>query len=284
MHGSDEEQLTVIKTPNAELCQQCHQRHVAEDLESARKKGVHPVNIKLDEPVKINDKEVDIVNCLTCHSTHDGKEGTALLVMDNKNGELCDTCHNDYDKVVDTDHDLRLSAEKNKNRYDKTPGHTGACGVCHSMHEAEDNKFVLDATVENAYKGEEKPLQRDQICLNCHRKDGAADKSQIKYFTHPSKDMILRSDKNSMPLLDKNNEISEFGEIGCITCHNPHRWSAHKDIEDKTRKIDKTEKNDSGNILSSFLHKKEIQDSFCKNCHGIETKIKYKYYHLDLSR
>ncbi len=284
VHGADEQQLTAIKSSAAEICVQCHQRHETKDLESARKKGVHPVNIKLEDPVTINNKEIRLVNCLSCHSPHNGKAGTALLIMDNRNGELCNVCHKDYSKLINTDHDLRVSAEKSKNRYDKTPEHTGACGTCHSMHEAEDNKLALDATVKSIYKGEEKPLQSDQICLNCHRKDGIADKSQIKYFSHPTKDMILRSDKSKMPLLDKNNAISEFGEIGCITCHNPHRWSAHKDIEDQAIKIDKPEKNDNGNILSSFLRNKEIQNSFCVNCHGIETKIKYKYYHLELSR
>ena len=284
VHGSDEQKLTAIKFSDAEMCVQCHQRHNAKDLESARKKGVHPVNIKLEDAVRINNKEIRFINCLTCHSTHSGKPNTALLTVDNKNGELCNICHEDYNKLVNTDHDLRVSAAKNKNRYDKTPEHTGACGTCHSMHAAEDNKFSLDATVKSIYKGKEKPLQRDQTCLNCHRKDGAAEKSQIKYFSHPTKDLILRSDKNKMPLLNKNNVISEFGEIGCITCHNPHRWSAHKDIEDHVIKTDKPEKNDSGNVLSSFLRNKEIQKSFCKNCHGIETRIKYKYYHLELSR
>ncbi|RKZ67183.1 MAG: hypothetical protein DRQ44_05940, partial [Gammaproteobacteria bacterium] len=284
VHGSEEQQLTAIKSADAEMCVLCHQRHDAKDLKDARKKGVHPVNIKLEEPVKINNEEIKEVNCLTCHSPHDGKPGTALLTVDNKNGELCNTCHENYNKLVNTDHDLRLTAEENKNRYDKTPEHTGACGSCHSMHEAEDDKLSLDATVKNIYKGKEKPLQRDQICLNCHREEGVADKSQIKYFSHPAKDLILRSDKNKMPLLDKNNEISEFGEIACITCHNPHRWSADKGIEDQAIKTCELEKNDSGNVLSSFLRNKEIQDSFCKDCHGIETKIKYKYYHLDLSR
>lgn len=284
VHGSDEGQLTAIKSSDAKICVQCHQRHDAKDLESAAKKGVHPVNIKLEDPVKINNREIASINCLTCHSPHDGEAGSALLVADDKNGELCSICHKDYGKVVNTDHDLRHSAEESKNRYDKTPEHTGACGTCHSMHQAEDNKLSLDATMENLYKGEEKPLQRDQMCLNCHRKDGAADKSQIKYFMHPSKDLILRSDKNSMPLLDKNNEISEFGKIGCITCHDPHSWSVHASIEEKASKAGKPEKNYSGNILSSFLRNKEIQNSFCKDCHGIETKIKYKYYHLELAR
>ncbi|WP_421712948.1 cytochrome c3 family protein, partial [Alteromonas abrolhosensis] len=54
VHGADEQQLTVIKSSDAEICVQCHQRHEAKDIESARKKGVHPVNVKLEEPVKIN--------------------------------------------------------------------------------------------------------------------------------------------------------------------------------------------------------------------------------------
>ncbi len=312
VHGAEEESLTAIEFSDAKLCVQCHQRHDAKDLKEAREKGVHPVNvdmnIKLEDPVKINNKEITFINCLTCHSVHDGKSGSALLIMGNKNGELCNVCHEDYNKVVNTDHDLRLSAANSKNRYEQIPEHTGACGTCHSMHEAQDNKFSLDASVKNAYQGEEQFLPRDQMCLNCHREDGVADKAQIKYFSHPTKDMILRSGKNdykyNMPLVNKNNEISEFGEIACITCHNPHRWSTHKDIEDKDIIIDKQadtqldiqfeaqldmqnesmEKNDTGNILSSFLRNKEIQNSFCTSCHGIETKIKYKYYHLELSR
>jgi len=146
------------------------------------------------------------------------------------------------------------------------------------------NKFSLDATVIERYQGKEKPLPRDQACLNCHRKDGIADKAQIKYFSHPVKDLILRSDKKDMPLLDDKNTINEFGEIACVTCHNPHRWSAHKAIETQAIKKGWQEKDDGGNVLSSFLRRKKIQDSFCQDCHGIESKIKYKYYHLELSR
>ena len=284
VHGSDEEKLTVIKTDNAQMCVQCHQRHDAKDLKDARKKGVHPVNIKLDEPVKINGKKIEKVDCLSCHSAHDGKPGSALLNLEDKNGELCNACHKDYDRVVNTAHDLRLSAKKSKNNYQQTPAQVGVCGSCHRMHQAQENKFSLDATVTEPYQGKEKPLPRDQACLNCHRKDGIADRVQIKYFSHPVKDLILRSDKKNMPLLDAENAINEFGEIACVTCHNPHRWSAHKNIEAQAIKKGWQEKNAGGNVHSSFLRQKEIQGSFCQDCHGIESKIKYKYYHLPSSR
>jgi predicted CXXCH cytochrome family protein len=282
VHGSDEEKLTA-KT-DTKLCQQCHQRHYVKDLHEARIKGVHPVNVKLEKPVTINNKKIKIVDCLSCHSPHNGKPNTPLLAAGYKNGELCNICHEDYNKIINSDHDLRLSAAKSKNRYQQTPEQAGACGSCHSMHQAEKNIFSLDATELHSYKGEEKPLPRDQACLNCHRKEGVADKSPVKFFSHPSKDMILRSAKNKMPLLDKDDKINEFGAIACITCHNPHRWSTHKNIERNLSHKTKADKNDNGNILNSFLRGKNISDSFCKDCHGIETRIKYKYYHLDSSR
>ncbi len=284
IHGSDEEQLTVTVSADSEICHQCHQRHYAKDLKSARKKGIHPVNIKLDKPVKINNREVKVVDCLTCHSPHNGKPDTPLLIMDYKNGGLCNVCHEDYNKIVKTDHDLRLTAAESKNHYNKTPEQAGVCENCHSMHQPRDNVFSLDATELHAYKGKEKPLPRDRICLNCHRKKGRADKAQIKYFSHPVKNMILRSDKKQMPLLDKDNKINEFGKIACITCHNPHRWSVHKSIENELMNKTELNKNDAGNVTNSFLHSKDIASSFCKDCHGIETQIKYKYYHLELSR
>ncbi len=282
VHGSDEESLSVIKNNAAEMCQQCHSRHTAKDIKSARKKGVHPVNIELKDPVKIKAKEVKFMTCLTCHSPHNGKPGTPLLVMDNKNGELCDVCHEDYKKLVNTDHDLRLSAAKSKNRYKKTADESGVCGACHRLHGAEKDKFALDASLKKPYKGEEKPLKADQICLNCHQKDGLEEVSQITYFSHPDKDLILRSDKHNMPLLNSNNEISKFGKIGCITCHNPHRWSAYTELENHAINSNKTDI--SGDILSSFLRNKELEKSFCKDCHGLETRVKYKYYHQKLSR
>jgi predicted CXXCH cytochrome family protein len=284
VHGADDKELTAITSDNSMLCQACHQRHYAKDLADARKKGVHPVNIKLDKPVKINNIEIKSVTCLTCHSSHKGKKDSALLSIDNNNGELCNTCHQDYKKIIKSDHDLRLTAAKSKNRYNNTPEHSSVCGTCHSMHQSEDNKHSLDATITNIYKGKEKPLPRDQMCLNCHSKDGNANKSQLEFFSHPTKSMILRSDKEKMPLVNKENKIEEFGEIVCITCHNPHRWSAHKSIEDKLLSKTNKQNNDTGNILNSFLHQKDISQSFCKDCHGIETRLKYKYYHLKLSR
>jgi len=122
------------------LCIVCHQRHNAENSEEAFKKGVHPVNKQLKEPVKINDKTVKNVTCLSCHSVHQGKKHTASLVQSDQDGQLCENCHQEQQKVLNTDHDLRITAKEQKNHYDQVPEKSGLCGSCHSMHRGHSDK------------------------------------------------------------------------------------------------------------------------------------------------
>jgi len=116
------------------LCTSCHQRHTAETQEEAVKKGIHPVNIKLEKAVKINNKVIKTVTCLSCHSVHQGKKQTASLVQSDKDGQLCNNCHKQEQSVVNSDHDLRLTADKKKNHHNQVPEQSGVCGTCHSMH------------------------------------------------------------------------------------------------------------------------------------------------------
>jgi len=133
------------------------------------------------------------------------------------------------------------------------------------------------------FEGNEKIFQRDQLCLNCHTDKGAAKETLLKHFSHPSKDLVLRSDRKIMPLLDDKEKVSEFGSIACITCHEPHHWPAGEKMSKITGKKKKAE-NQIGNVLNSFLRRKGIKNTFCVDCHGIETQLKYKYYHDKLSR
>jgi cytochrome c553 len=109
---------------------------------------------------------------------------------------------------------------------------------------------------------------------------------------------VLRSDPKVMPLVDKQGKINEFGVVACITCHNPHRWAP----QDKTvpppnpapvqpaiqsatvPKDQPPAKNLDGNVLNSFLRRKGAKGTFCVSCHGLETRLKYKYYHDKFTR
>ncbi len=187
---------------------------------------------------------------------------------------------------MNTDHDLRVTRKKYKNRFNHSPEQSGVCGTCHTMHRGNPDIPFLYAGEFQLYKGEEPAIERDRLCLDCHRKKGSAEKMIVKHFSHPAKDLILQSDPKALPLINAKNEIEEFGVIACITCHEPHRWEPEKNKA--TNIIIEPEKaltkNQEGTVLNSFLRRKGATGTFCVNCHGLETQVKYKYYHDKLSR
>jgi len=276
-----------------DFCETCHERQHAKDKDDARHKGVHPVNLKMDDEVEIAGNKTKEVKCLTCHSVHRGEKNTPGLVEEHRDGQLCSHCHAGKQAVVGSDHDLRVTAKKKDNRFEELPD-KGVCGACHSLHRGNNETPHLDATRRVA-QGAPDPdadrveLKEDKLCVNCHQKDGIAEKKVVKHFSHPHQDLVLRSDKKRMPLLDKREKIEEFGEIACITCHEPHFWDA--DQLDQSRKqpaaVKATGFNDNveGSPINSFLRTKGVKDTFCVDCHGLEAITKFKYYHdQELSR
>ncbi len=285
IHGSSEESLTVLPFEDGQLCVQCHPRQHAEDEKEAREKGIHPVNIDLKEPVKMGNEKIKRVTCLSCHSVHAGKQGTPLLKVEHRDGQLCSYCHDGFDAVLGSDHDLRITAEKSKNRLGELPRQAGVCGACHTLHQGEANASFLSAAELENYSGKEPALERDKLCLNCHREKGIAEKAVVEHFSHPSSDLVLRSETNVMPLIDGDGEIKTFGSIACITCHNPHRWIAEDEHQLSQTAVSATKtENQKGTVLNSFLRRKGAKGTFCIDCHGLDGHLKYKYYHDEFTR
>ncbi len=272
------------------LCVDCHERHHAEDPDDSKKKGIHTMNEDLEEEVKIGDKKVKQMGCLSCHSIHNGKPNTPALLVDHKNGALCENCHKDKQRVIGTDHDFRVTAKESQNQFEETPLQSGACGSCHSMHKGKAKQPYLNAAivVNKKERDDTAPtLAVDELCMNCHQdneKSIGKDKP-IEHYGHPHKDMILRSDSEVMPLLvketEKIDEESNMGVMACITCHEPHTWKPRDKHEKKTpTMLDyKKQENIEGNALNSFLRHKGVKDTFCVDCHNLEALPKYKYFH-----
>jgi predicted CXXCH cytochrome family protein len=282
--GKRESALLVVSNEDiGQLCATCHERHDADNLEHARRKGVHPLNMELDETVSIADREITRVDCLSCHSVHGGIEHTPSLVMAHSEGQLCEACHEDTLKVIDTDHDLRASASESVNLLDESPSAAGVCGSCHTLHRGANEQPFLGVGDELPEDSESSHLARDRLCLGCHRDKGIGEKRVIEDFSHPYKDLVMRSDRESMPLLDLDEKIESMGQIGCITCHNPHVWSP-RDPTSKHKQSVPSDKDRDDTVMDSFLRKEKIEESFCVDCHGLETRIKYKYYHDDRAR
>jgi predicted CXXCH cytochrome family protein len=280
VHGGEKESalLAVSREDVGQLCATCHERYHAESLEQARQNGVHPTNMELQQSVSINDREITRIDCLSCHAVHQGIEQTPSLVMDHDNGRLCEVCHEETLDVIDTDHDFRLSAPESRNRLDETPAAAGVCGSCHSMHRGSAAQPYLSVGDELPEGAESSHLARDRLCLGCHRDDGIGEKRVIKDYSHPYQDLVMHSDLDSMPLLDNDETMDSFGQIGCITCHNPHVWSPRRAYPSLAESY-ALDKEQDGTVMESFLRPEQIEESFCIECHGLETRIKYKYYH-----
>ncbi len=264
----------ALVQPAKKLCPACHPQQHATDKKNARRQGIHPVNLKLDETVRIGEKTTREVTCLTCHSVHKGVRHTPALRIRQTDGGLCRPCHKKESAVAGSDHDLTITAAHSRNPFHKTPAESGVCGGCHALHrggKTGKNLLISDTTIDPGLERKQLAIG-DERCLGCHRKSGIADKKPITRFHHPHEDMVLRSDPNIMPLLDDRGRIAEFGRIGCITCHDPHRW--RPDGKPST-----TGKNREGTVLDSFLRRQRIEGTFCVECHGPETRIKYKFFH-----
>ena len=276
-----------IRTAEA-LCQNCHPRQHADGKDEARRKGVHPVGATLDEPVEIAGKKVKKIGCLSCHAVHNGQPDTAALVEPDRGGQLCEHCHERKTPIVGTDHDLRITAKDAKNAHGDLPADSGACGACHTLHRGQGElpflfsaKRVPDPSGNPADRMDETPFKRDALCLNCHQRGGIAEAKIVKHFSHPHRDLVLRSDPKLLPLLGPDEQAAEFGGIACITCHEPHAWEADRKpavTEAKAALSDRRE-NLEGSQRDSFLRHKGVGGTFCVDCHGPEALVKYKFFH-----
>ncbi len=281
-NGKPNTPALVTKKAN-QMCISCHPRQHAKNLQDAKRRGIHPVGIKLKKAIKIANKKVEILDCMTCHSVHHGKPNTAALIQDNKTGELCKNCHQSESAVIYSDHNMQRTAKQSHNLLRQTPTQAGVCGSCHAVHKAPkgaDYLFVGAGIGAMA----KRVLKRDRSCFSCHRDKGIAKNKVLKHYTHPNRDLVLKSNSQKFPLVDQYGKMIEEnnygksknkGQIACITCHNPHRWMPQGG---KHSTIIKGQ-NEEGNVLNSFLRHKSPQESFCVDCHGIETQIRYKYYH-----
>ena len=248
-----------------------------------KKKGIHPVNIKLDKAIDFNGKQISKIECSTCHSVHQGKENTPSLVLTHQDGKLCEGCHEGKAQVVNSDHDLRVTAANSTNRFDHSPEQSGSCGACHSMHQGKTKQLFLYS---GKNSGETSPTEspapstpRDELCLDCHQEKMPGKEKIVSLYDHPFLDITLRSENEAFPLVNAVGDRVQQGQIACITCHNPHQWAPTS-----KKGPQKNATNQEGSVQNSFLITAKPTDMFCKNCHGKETLLRYQYYHQKLSR
>jgi len=157
-----------------------------------------------------------------------------------------------------------------KNILNETPSESGLCGSCHSVHRGVDPYLWTQNSADE--------YVLNDLCLNCHSKDGSAKKKTIDKNSHP---VNINPEESriatTLPLFDVKGKRVPEGNIECVTCHDPHRWDPvnifnepHYDIE--------------GSSKNSFLRlENSPEPKLCGNCHREEAQIQNTDHDMNVS-
>ena len=298
------------KNRNEALCDGCHARR-----QSASKKALHgpkhPMNKSVAEargtlrretatfyqqgadtvlPLFTNEgvrsTEGDIT-CSTCHNPHrwdperpaptgkrnlEGDGGNSFLRKSNlPSSGLCTLCHTQKANVVKTEHDMNLLARREKNNLKQTVAQSGVCSACHVPHGAMKGGYLLWSRD----LGEGSDLLPEKVCLSCHAKGKVGGEKTVEEFSHPGEVLVGESTRQQhqayVPIYDEKGNKATAGVITCPTCHNPHDWTPEGN---KPGPGEQSE----GSSRNSFLRFKSAK-SVCRDCHGLDSLGRYKYYH-----
>jgi hypothetical protein len=82
----------------------------------------------------------------------------------------------------------------------------------------------------------------------------------------------IKAKVNYLPLFhDTSGEHVSVGSISCPSCHNAHQWDPEVAAKGKGVNLE-------GNATNSFL-RTHSPDIMCKDCHGFEALVKFKFFH-----
>jgi predicted CXXCH cytochrome family protein len=279
-----------IVTKNADftsqLCFSCHRKEqIAENhsftgsqhplnINTLAKKDKKKLTLPLFDEYGLQNKNGEMT-CLTCHDPHrwqpDSTEGE---IRSDVNGDrttsflrkpapqICAECHQDKFYIANSKHDMSKVASEEKNILDQTPSQSGLCGSCHLVHNAQ-RAFLwakkMSSKNDNIMQG---------LCIGCHNEKGVAKQKVIKDYSHPVNITVSEMGfTTSLPLFDNNGKKTIDGVMGCITCHDPHRW-------DPSITVAKDHFDIEGNSKNSFLRlETSPSPRLCESCHSDKAYI-----------
>ncbi|HHL39331.1 MAG TPA: hypothetical protein ENJ37_02385 [Deltaproteobacteria bacterium] len=255
-----------------------------------------------------------LVVCISCHNPHQWDpddrderggpkiegDGTNSFLRVEAAGEsrLCARCHRDKTTVLDTKHDLRITARNATNAYGEPAGRSGVCGACHVPHNGKSVRLWARSEID----GGRDPISN--LCLSCHREDGVALKKTVKEPSHPvgvpisNVDILARPGEwlskfmymlkgplaelgvRPLPLYDDKGRKVVDGNVTCATCHNPHVWKG----DDPSYKPPGDAAKAEGDGSTSFLRIANKPGSrLCRNCHVDKRPVALTKHNLENS-
>jgi predicted CXXCH cytochrome family protein len=254
------------------MCLSCHDGFVMDSREMwiggyrGHRLGMAPSNkIEISElggepDFKLN--EDGNVYCGTCHSAHlNEAEGAFAKVkpfmrQSADGGNICQACHQDKKEMAGSGHDRGSRRAKDFER-------RGTCGNCHMPH-GSDKPLMWARSVG------EGNIVVNTFCRDCHG-DGPHPGEHPANIVAWSQEVrqAVRSNAEALPVYDKDGRHAKMGQIGCPTCHNPHRERAEGRPD---------------HLPGLYLRMPEIVEPLCSDCHGPDSLLLYKFFHSQVSR
>ncbi|MBI5018056.1 MAG: hypothetical protein HZB55_21535 [Deltaproteobacteria bacterium] len=282
-------------TWNDRMCSPCH-GPPADAPSPHGGRGSHPVNIAVPDSLRTTTLPLydarggragRLVTCSTCHDLHgalgtDGKRIPRYLRRSAANGDLCASCHEQEAAVVGTPHDLTKTR----------PSAVGPCGPCHAPHRAMERPPLWGLP----------PGQGDYVpntaCRSCHRQGGPVESKYLLLQYHMKDGEVIRSPRGTIylqrpmslldewsvrtgappiiPLYDRSGRSGPEGNLQCVSCHDPHRWSPLGAF------VKPSFGSLAPNVPTRFLRLKDpalAEKSVCAVCHPKDPVERYQKYH-----
>lgn len=224
----------------------------------------------------LEEKPLAAVYCTSCHNVHkwnpkknttgkginlEGDNNNSFLRISNlSEGKLCVACHKQKGQIVKTDHDLAVTAPKEKNYLGDYPSRTGVCGTCHLVHNAKEENLIWGRKLGSAKD------YISKLCFSCHSNGECAEKKQVGEHSHKLGVRMAKADgSTTLPLYNKEGakvEAEGRGKMSCATCHDLHDWDSRAEGPgDGITPLD-------GNQNTSFLRIANLETpSLCNDCH-----------------
>lgn len=261
-----------VENINSSLCEMCHRRETAYKFSNGH--PVHTTALELPDTLfnsgSKKAREKNRVICQTCHKVH-GAKGDKLLIVDNKNSDLCVLCHEKQKNLIDTKHDLRLTLPDEKNIKQQMLSTSGPCGACHTPHNAVGKRLWARRFMPGN--------PATQMCLTCHGEDTPYEAKRTGKHSHPInvEPSSISLIPVELPLFSENGEKNPAGRVQCFTCHDLHRW----DPNDPDNKGGKNVEGDSSN---SFLRKSNsFSSALCLECHNNKKQLLTSDHNLQVT-
>lgn len=214
--------------PHSSGCMECHQTGGPGSVHRPYVEA-HPVGVPIPDGVSVSlpvDADTNSIGCLTCHDPHKPRAADDTIspgmgshiqpprsFLRAEGSQLCIICHEETGEALSGVHN---PAEFDPALRDALAVHPsiGSCRVCHTTHNAQ-GEHLWAHTPATSSAG---PVSN--LCGACHDEHVVSRPEGTHHPLTPVASLEMISDSLREKTIA---QCQADGEVGCTTCHDPHR-------------------------------------------------------------